>query len=203
MTAVEIALPYSKDYLSKAYGIGCVKTLSIIEEEFIPQLLTRLSISEEIKSIFVISNDLQFLKSLQTKKVYSVARSDSSEKITTRESIALMCEQHLDNRPFIMLNALFPLISLKSIQAVNSLMHQKKSNVFLGAKGKVARVQNGTIQPHSECLFWDYGAINGYFSTSKDSGWISYDDYRTIEVLSVRNPEDISDIRQILNVGLS
>jgi hypothetical protein len=200
--SINILIPYSREYVTNTYKISELDILHIIEKKLILNLISRLSEGLDIKKITILSNDLEHLKGMQSKKVFIRPRSTSTLHISNRSDLEDLGRIEFQGQNFLMVNALFPLITLNTLRKINSFILIENTNVFLGTKGKSRGCDQGTISLTFEDMIWDFGAVTGVCGHSSIHQWSVFSEYTTIELLNVRKAEDIQQIISILSLGL-
>jgi len=200
---INILIPYSRQYVGETYKIKEKNIFNIIEHQLILKLVTRLSEGLNVAKIIILSDDLDHIKRVQSKKIFVQPRPVSSENISDRSGLEALGKTAFPDQDFLVVNALFPLISLNTVMQIHSIMSSKKTNVFLGSSGKCRQVQKGLISPKYEEVIWDFGAVTGFCSSESIKTWQTYSEYATTEVMNVRKTEDIYQIVSTLSLGLT
>tara|TARA_B100000780_G_scaffold160757_1_gene112352 strand:- start:3303 stop:3920 length:618 start_codon:yes stop_codon:yes gene_type:complete len=201
-SSINILIPYSREYVSNTYKISDPDILYIIEKKLILNLISRLSEGLDIKKIAVLSNDLEHLKGMQSNKVFIRPRSTSTLNISSRSDLEDLGRIEFPAQNFLMVNALFPLMTLNTLRNLNSFILRENTNVFLGTKGKSRSSDQGVVSLACEDTIWDFGAVTGVCGHSSIHQWSVFSEYTTIELLNVRKAEDIQQIISILSLGL-
>ena len=200
--SINILIPYSREYVSRTYRISDLNILNFIEKKLITALISRLSEGLDVKNITILSNDLAHLKGMQSKKVFIRPRLDSTLDISSRSDLEDLGRIEFQDQNFLMVNALFPLLTLNTLRKLNSFILIENTNVFLGTKGKFRACDQGIISATCEDTIWDFGAVTGVCGYSSIHQWSVFSDYTTVELLNVRKSEDIQQIISILGLGL-
>ena len=200
---INILIPYSRQYVGETYKIHEENIFNIIEHQLILKLVTRLSEGLDVAKIIILSDDLDHIKRVQSKKIFVQPRPASSENISDRSGLEALGRTAFPDQDFLVVNALFPLISLNTVMQIHSIMSSKNTNVFLGSSGKCRQVEQGLINPKYEEVIWDFGAVTGFCSNKSINTWETYSEYATTEVMNVRKTEDIYQIVSTLSLGLS
>jgi hypothetical protein len=200
---INILIPYSRQYVGETYKIHEKNIFNIIEHQLILKLVTRLSEGLNVAKIIILSDDLDHIKRVQSKKIYVQPRPVLSENISDRSGLEALGRTAFPSQDFLVVNALFPLISLNTVMQIHSIMSSKKTNVFLGSSGKCRQFDQGLISPRYEEVIWDFGAVTGFCSNESINAWEAYSEYATTEVMNVRKTEDIYQIVSTLSLGLS
>ena len=201
--SINILIPYSREYVTNTYKISDSNILNFIEKKLITALISRLSEGLDVKNITILSNDLAHLKDMQSKKVFIRSRSDSTLDISNRSDLEDLGRIEFLGQNFLMVNALFPLITLNTLRELNRFILRENTNVFLGTKGKSRACDQGMISAVCEDMIWDFGAVTGVCGRSSIHQWSVFSDYTTMELLNVRKPQDIQQIISILSLGLT
>jgi hypothetical protein len=200
---INILIPYSRQYVGETYKIHEKNIFNIIEHQLILKLVTRLSEGLNVAKIIILSDDLDHIKLVQSKKIFVQPRPLLSENISDRSGLEALGRLEFPNQDFLVVNALFPLISLNTVMQIHNIMATKKINVFLGSSGKSRHVEQGLISPKYEEVIWDFGAVTGFCSKKSINTWEAYSEYATTEVMNVRKTEDIYQIVSTLSLGLT
>ena len=105
------------------------------------------------------------------------------------------------NEPLILVNPLFPLVSVETIDKFIDTMEFHQKNIFLGFTGGVRHKNENSFSELERCHYWDYGALTGYFDISNLHEWKIFENFSSIETISIRNFNDIAIIKTIQSMG--
>ena len=199
---INILIPYSRAYVTRTYKVSEQDAKHVIEQNLILKLISRLSEGLDVKKITVLSNDLKHLESTQSKKIFFRQRPSATEYISDRSDLENLGRMEFPGQNFLMVNPLFPMITLKTVREINQLVSNKSTNVFLGAQGKCRSCEQEMINLPGNDMMWDFGAISGVCGKSSIHQWEPFSEYTTMEVMNVRKAEDVQQILQILSLGL-
>ena len=198
---INILIPYSRAYVTRTYEISEQDAKDVIERNLIVKLISRLSEGSDVKNITVLSNDLKHLESIQSKKIFIRQRPSSTENISDRVDLEDLGRIEFPDQSFLMVNALFPMITLKTVRKISRLALKESTNIFLGAQRKCRSCEQGMINLPSNDMMWDFGAITAVCAKSSIHQWKAFSEYTTMEVMNVRKTEDMEQILQMLSLG--
>ena len=198
---INILIPYARAWVIQTYKLCDQDVIETIEQNLISKLISRLSESSDIKKIIVLSNDLNHLEKIQSQKVFIRPRSISTERISNRSELENLGRIEYPNQSFLMVNALFPMIALKTITKIHSISSNEITNVFLGAAGKCRDYDREAVGLSIKDMMWDFGAITAINDKSSSKQWKVFSAHTTVEVINVRRPEDMQQILQMLSLG--
>jgi hypothetical protein len=197
---VNLFIPYSRDYISRKYKVTGEDIFHLIENDIISTFLSKISVISRVKKIYFYSNELIPQNHSSKSKLEFIDRPPESYLVDSRQELIYLMDHSIVNEPLILTNPLFPLVSVETIDKFIDSMEFYQKNMFLGFAGGV-RHKNKNSFSELERYYWDYGALTGYFDVSKLHEWKIFENFSSIETISIRNFNDIAIIKTIQSMG--
>ena len=193
---VEIFMPYARDYVQTSYGPFPQDIWKLVEEEIIPSYINRLQAAGIVKAIYIYSNELEHVNNLNYKKVKISTRSNYTKKIQNRKKL-IDIARHLGLCRFALVNPLFPLISIRTLEAMCAIA-KNNTNVSLCTRSLLQDADTST----GASSHFDHGALTVYNKFEEIGKTEPFFNFASLELLNIRKTQDIELIKVIQNMGM-
>ena len=198
---VNLFVPYSREYISRKYKVTGEDLFYLIENDIIPNFLKKMSTINRVKKIFFYSNELIMKNNSSKSKLEFIGRPPESYLVDSRQELISLIDLSIVHEPVILANPLFPLVSAETMDNFIDAMEFHRKNVFLGFAGNIRHKNKNYFSELERHHYWDYGALTGYFGVSNLHEWKVFENFSFIEMVSIRNLNDITTIKTIQNMG--
>ena len=198
---VKVFMPYSRSYVISKYPGLDVSLLKLFEQIIFPKFLQRIASIDAVDSIICASNDLENLVISEKSKLNLYVRDEQDlGQLSRNELVDYGCKISQSTN-FVMINPLFPLLSINTISSIITEMSLSECNVFMGNLGLCRDLDGATVAPGLSHMAWDLGSITAYFNCQGLAPWKLYSNYSSLETLSVRNINDFNLINTLQVMG--
>ena len=199
---LKLFIPFSRSYLSEAYGVKKKEVQILIEDDIIHNFILRLCRNSEVAEIVVYSNDLIRCRDIQSSKLRFAHRDSSLDKVKSRREIESVGRQIFKNEMFAQVNPLFPLLSIETIRSVLNICEKSDCNSFMGISGTTLKLKGPFFVHENGDHTLDYGAVTGYGRAADNNNWKCFGEHLSIETLNLRTERDIATIKAVMNLGM-